>query len=217
MSTSHTLKVTRRDSGRMTIRARITRPSTIAAVSVALWVFIGVATALFTLFMAAYVMRMDGSDWSPIVMPWQCWLSTILLLATSLMLHGANKAGRPLTTRKFLVMGGFFGFAFIGCQFWSWHALQANHITPMGNPAGSFFFLLTAMHGAHVLGGLVGWLRTVRFVRFGPVLDSAMFELRWRARLCTRYWDFLLAVWVVLFAALGWLTPEVVRFICGTR
>ena len=36
-----------------------------------------------------------------------------------------------------------------------------------------------------------------------------------RIALCARYWHFLLVVWALLFAALGWMTPEIVRFICG--
>ena len=186
-------------------------------ISVALWLFIGVATMLFALFLAAYVMRMDGRDWSPIVMPWQLWLSTLLLIAASVMLHLASRTVRLVPARNFLAVGGVFGLLFLGSQLWGWHALQMIHVTPVGNPAGSFFYLLTAMHGMHVLGGLVGWGRTAQSAWFAAKVDADMIEVGWRAALCARYWHFLLAVWVVLFAALGWLTPEVVRFVCGTH
>ena len=63
--------------------------------------------------------------------------------------------------------------------------------------------MLTALHGLHVLGGLIGWVVAVQ--RPEP----------WRIALTARYWHFLLAVWGLLFAALGWLTPDVVAFICG--
>lgn len=188
-----------------------------ATISVALWLFIGVATALFTLFLAAYVMRMDASDWSPIAMPWQLWLSTSLLIAASVMMHLASRAARLVPARNFLAAGGVFGLVFLGAQLWSWQALQMIHVTPVGNPAGSFFYLLTAMHGMHVLGGLVGWGRTARCAWFYAMVDADMVEVSWRSALCARYWHFLLAVWIVLFAALGWLTPEVVRFVCGTH
>ncbi len=84
---------------------------------------------------------------------------------------------------------------------------------PVGNPAGSFFYLLTAMHGLHVMGGLVGWAVTAR----GARQDADPARTALRIALCARYWHFLLAVWLVLFAALGWLTPAVVNFICGTN
>lgn len=227
MSFAYTSKIKKRGAGfhhnsRLSSGAPIKRGgntpvTTITATSVALWIFIGVATALFMLFLAAYVMRMDGSDWSPFVMPWQLWISTTFLVAASLTLHGVGKAARPMAARNLFLIGGLFELFFLGSQLWGWQVLQANHVTAMGNPAGSFFYLLTAMHGLHVMGGLVGWLRTARFAIAGAKSASAMSELKWRVRLCARYWDFLLLVWIVLFAALGWLTPELVRLICGTR
>lgn len=80
-----------------------------------------------------------------------------------------------------------------------------------GNPAASFFYLLTAMHGLHVIGGLVGWWVAARSV--WRQADPA--SVAWRITLCARYWHFLLVVWVVLFAAMALLTPELVRVICG--
>jgi cytochrome c oxidase subunit 3 len=194
-----------------------------AAVGIGLWVFIGVATSLFTLFLWAYVMRMDGADWSPIAMPWQLWLSTALLLAGSVALQAASAAARDQRwkrTRVLLLAGGGLALAFLCVQLWAWQALMASRVMPAGNPAGSFFFVLTAMHGFHVLGGLVGWMVTMRQLRDSGVGSAAQGDSArhvWRIRLCARYWHFLLAVWIVLFAALGWLTPAVVRFICGTN
>ncbi|RJF95934.1 bb3-type cytochrome oxidase subunit III [Noviherbaspirillum saxi] len=183
--------------------------------STALWVFMGVVTALFSLFIAAYVMRMDSSDWNPIAMPPQLWLSTALLIAGSVLLQlaGAN-AGNARFQRAYalFIAGGVCAAAFIGVQLWGWQQLLAERVPMAGNPAASFFYLLTAMHGLHVAGGLIAWMASMRSVRLGaPGLQAA-----WRVRLCARYWHFLLAVWVVLFGALGWLTPETVRLICGT-
>lgn len=186
------------------------------AAGVALWVFMAVASSLFSLFIASYVMRMEGADWSAIAMPWQLWLSTALLIAGSISLHMASAFGhrrRWSGAHLLLLAGGMCAFAFLGVQLWAWQALLANRVAPAGNPAGSFFYLLTAMHGLHVAGGLVGWgLALSGFHR-----QAGSIQLARRMTLCARYWHFLLAVWLVLFAALGWLTPEVVRIICGTR
>lgn len=185
------------------------------AAGIALWAFMGVAGSLFSLFLSAYVMRMDGTDWHPIAMPWQSWLSTALLVAGSIALQQASTAARAARWRQadtLLLAGGGFALAFLAVQLWAWQVLLSSQVTLTGNPAGSFFYLLTAMHGLHVSGGLVGWALTARRAGRG---DRA--RLAWSITLCARYWHFLLALWVVLFAALGWLTPEVVRFICGTR
>ena len=191
-----------------------------AAVGVGLWVFMGVATALFSLFIAAYAMRMDASDWSAITMPWQLWLSTVLLVAGSTALQLANGAASTAVktahwapARALLLAGGACALIFLGVQLWAWQALLAIHVGPAGNPAASFFYLLTALHGLHVAGGLVAWAVTARSLWH----DAGAARNAWRIALCARYWHFLLALWLLLFATLGGLTPEVVRFICGTN
>lgn len=185
------------------------------AASIGLWVFMGVATVLFSLFLTAYAMRMDASDWSAIAMPWQLWLSTALLAAGSAALQQASAAAQGAhwaQARSLLLAGGACALAFLGVQLWAWQVLHALRVVPAGNPAASFFYLLTALHGLHVAGGLAAWVVTAR----GLLRDADADRSAWRMALCARYWHFLLAVWVVLFATLGWLTPEVVRFICGT-
>jgi cytochrome c oxidase subunit 3 len=187
-----------------------------AAVSIGIWVLIGVASSLFFLFLWAYVMRMDGADWSPVAMPPQLWISTALLAAGSATLHfatAAAQAGHWERTRRLLAAGGASALLFLVAQLWAWHALLDARVTLSGNPAGSFFYLLTAMHGLHVAAGLAGWVVALRGMHLHRT-DAAGSALR--IRLCARYWHFLLAVWGVLFLALGWLTPEVVRYICGT-
>lgn len=186
------------------------------AAGVALWVFMAVATSLFSLFIAAYVMRMEGTDWSVIAMPWQLWLSTAMLIAGSVSLQMASAFGRRRRwggAHFLLLAGGICAFAFLGVQLWAWQALLASRVVPAGNPAGSFFYLLTAMHGLHVAGGLAGW--GVALSGFHRQVDAV--RVARRMTLCARYWHFLLAVWLVLFGTLGWLTPEAVRFICGAR
>lgn len=190
----------------------VARQNPAAAVSVGLWVFMGVVTALFSLFIAAYVMRMNASDWSAIAMPWQLWLSTALLGMGSVCLQRACRAA-PAGARALLLAGGACALAFLGVQLWAWQALLAIHVGPAGNPAASFFYVLTALHGLHVAGGLVAWAVTARGAWRGA--DAARSARR--IALCARYWHFLLALWLLLFAALGGLTPEVARFICGTN
>lgn len=176
------------------------------AASIALWFFIGVACALFGLFFAAYVMRLESVEGYPLALPWQFWLSTALLLAGSAALELARRAAAVVVARRWLLAGGLCALAFVGVQLWGWSALLAEKVGPAGNPAASFLYLLTAMHGLHVLGGLGGWWLAWR--------DA---PARWRVSLVARYWHFLLLLWLGLFAMLGLLTPDLVRAICGTR
>ncbi len=180
-----------------------------AAVSVGLWVFIGVASTLFALFLLAYVMRLSGSDGAAIALPWQLWLSTALLAAGSVLLQRAH--ARRAAARALLLAGGACVIAFLAAQGWAWHALQAADVRLASHPAASFFYLLTALHGLHVAGGLAAWEVTLQAVsrQAGPGPTD------WRVALCARYWHFLFVVWVVLFAAFSWITPELARVICG--
>lgn len=184
-----------------------------SAAGIGLWVFMGVVTALFSLFIVAYLMRMSGDDAITLALPWQLWLSSALLVAGSVALQwagGASRSADPVRARRLLLVGGFCALGFLGVQLWAWQALLGAQVMPAGNPAGSFFYLLTAMHGLHLAGGLVGWAWTARAAWPDPARAA------WRIALCARYWHFMLAVWLVLFATLGWVTPEVARFICGT-
>ncbi|HKX39551.1 MAG TPA: bb3-type cytochrome oxidase subunit III [Burkholderiaceae bacterium] len=172
------------------------------ALSIGLWAFILVATTLFGLFLIAYVMRLAGGDSVAIALPPQLWLSTALLVLASVLMQRAVTAP---PARALLAQGGLCALAFLAAQCWAWLALQAAHVGVSGNPAASFFYLLTALHGLHVAGGLLAWGAVVRS-------DDPP---RWRIALCARYWHLLLAVWLALYAAFNWITPDIARVICG--
>jgi len=185
------------------------------AAETGVWLFMGVVGVLFALFLTAYAMRMDAGDWSPIAMPPQLWLSSAVLLAAGLLLQRAATAARTLhhaRARRLLLAAGLATMAFLGSQLWAWQSLLDARVVWAGNPAASFFYLLTALHGLHVIGGLVAWGATAQAAA-SPQSEPRRLALR--ITLCARYWHLLFAVWVVLFAALGWLTPEMVRYICG--
>ena len=78
---------------------------------------------------------------------------------------------------------------FLGGQLVAWRELAASGYLVAGNPADSFFYLLTGLHGLHVLGGLVALARTASR-RLG--LRRGRSSLRLRVELCTIYWHFLL-------------------------
>ena len=193
------------------------RPNPADVISTALWAFIGVATSLFFLFIASYLMRMQSADWHAIAMPWQLWLSTGLLVSVSTAIHLASKEerhGKASTVRSLLLASGLCMLAFLFVQSWAWQVLIAGRITAVGNPAASYFYLLTAVHALHVAGGIAAWLVVLR-----PFRHVAQGRRPGRAALpvglLERYWHFLLLVWLALFATMAGLTNDVVRFICG--
>jgi cytochrome c oxidase subunit 3 len=170
-------------------------------VQVGLGVFLAVATSLFALLITAYHMRMMEADWTTLELPRVLWANTMVLVFASVAMQWALVAvrqGRMDSVRKGLIAGGVFSFAFLAGQIWAWQQLNATGLFTTANPAYAFFLLLTAMHGIHLVGGLLVWARaTVRATR-----DSEFAKVRLSLELCTVYWHFLLVVWVVLFAVL---------------
>lgn len=172
------------------------------AATTGLGVFIGVASALMALLLSAYSMRMEMADWSPPPQPRLLWVNTAVLVLASLALQRAMRAaqrGDREGARSGLLAGGVAGLAFVAGQLAAWRELAVAGYLPAGNPADAFFYLITAVHGLHLLGGLVALGRTgAKLVRGVP--DE---RLRLSVELCTVYWHFLLLAWIVLFFTLA--------------
>ncbi len=163
--------------------------------------FIAVVTSLFALFLSAYLMRMRLGDWRPVDEPNLLWLNTAVLVLASVafqLTRGAARRGRPLTVKVGLLVGGACTILFLFGQLMAWQQLNANGFFMTGNPANSFFYLLTALHGLHLLGGLWVWGRTTLRILTGADAES----VRLSVELCTVYWHYLLLVWIGLFALL---------------
>ena len=170
-------------------------------VKVGLWVFLAVATSLFALLISAYHMRMMEADWTRLPLPKVLWLNTAVLILSSLAMHwtlAAARRGQIDGVRTGLIAAGIFAFSFLAGQLWAWQQMDASGYFLTANPAYSFFYLLTAVHGLHLLGGLWVWGRTtVKVLRGAEVA-----KVRLSVELCTLYWHYLLLVWLVLFAVL---------------
>jgi cytochrome c oxidase subunit 3 len=170
-------------------------------VKVGLGVFLAVATSLFALLISAYHMRMMGADWTRLPVPRVLWLnSAVLILASIAMLwtRVAARWGQLDRVKNGLIAGGALTFSFLAGQLWAWQQMDAAGYFLTANPAYSFFYLLTALHGLHLLGGLWVWGRTTAKVLRGVEVG----KVRLSVELCTVYWHYLLLVWLVLFAVL---------------
>lgn len=163
--------------------------------------FIAVVTSLFALFLSAYLMRMKLGDWRPLTEPNLLWLNSAILVLASFafqMTRGAATRGQLLTVKVGLVAGGACTTLFLLGQLVAWQQLNASGYFMAGNPANSFFYLLTALHGLHLLGGMWVWGRTTMRLFAGADARS----VRLSVELCAVYWHYLLFVWIGLFALL---------------
>ena len=166
-----------------------------------LYSFIAVITSLFALFTSAYLMRMKLGDWRPLPEPNLLWLNSAVLVLASFAFQLARNAvarGQLLTVKTGLLAGGVFTLLFLAGQLVAWQQLDAGGYFITGNPANAFFYLLTALHGLHLLGGMWVWGRTTMRVLTGADVES----VRLSVELCTVYWHYLLLVWIGLFGLL---------------
>lgn len=171
---------------------------------IGLGVFLAVVGGLFALFGSALVMRMEALDWYQLQLPSILWLNTAVLVVSSAFLHAAVHAARRGDAGRVegcVVAAGITTLAFLGGQLLAWRMLMSDGQGLSGSPGASFFYLITAMHGLHIVGGLVGLARVAW--RLDGRGDAA--GARLGVELCATYWHFLLAVWVGIFALLlGW-------------
>jgi cytochrome c oxidase subunit 3 len=172
-----------------------------------LWIFLAVVTSLFGLFLSAFMMRMQLPDCRPLDLPLIVWINTlVLLMASAGMQYARNAArdGRLDATRIGFAIGGALAIVFLVGQLLAWHQLRPGDSFTATNPALAFFYLLTAVHGLHLAGGLYVWAATSAKVGAGlksrDLRDIA--ALRLSIELCSTYWHFLLVVWLVIFAFL---------------
>lgn len=185
---------------------------TSSAPKVGLWAFLGMVTSLFLIFTGAYVMRMDHGhsplqEWQPVSEPSVLWLNTVALVVASILLQTAHsRASRNdlAGTKVYFTAGGILTIAFLLGQAFAWRQLAALGTYDHTNPAYSFFVLLTAVHGLHLIGGL--WVLGRTAARLWRGLSKAtvvqVAAVRQSIALCTIYWHFLLLVWLGLFVLL---------------
>ena len=195
-------------------------PSVRPTAMIGLGAFLVVAGSLFSLLVSAYSMRRGMVDWTTLPMPTVLWFSTGLLILSSVSLQTAVLAARRGERdgiRSSLLTAGVSSLAFLGGQFLAWRELAAPGHFTTADPATAFFYLLTALHGLHVLGGLVALCRTTikAFVLSKACTPQALGELTLSVKLCAIYWHFLLLVWLVLFSLLMRWTDDLVEICRG--
>ena len=159
--------------------------------------------------------RWRASPGNPLPTP-RLWINTgFLALASLAMQFGLRGARRGKLNHAVIGISAAVFFSCCSCvaQLDLWQHLQAMGFYVNSNPANSYFYVLTALHGLHLMGGLI----VLSNVVFRVWYDEAPEALAAPLQLCTTYWHFLLGVWLVLFALLT-SRPETINALaamCG--
>lgn len=163
-----------------------------------LMVLLAATTMAFAAFTSAFVVRRGMSnDWVATPLPRIVWLNTAVLLASSVLLEVARRmlrSGRRTAFNGYWTAGTVLGALFLLGQAFAWRELNAAGIFVASNPSSSFFYLLTAAHGLHILGGLSALVYVdVQAVslRLGPSKRTAV-------DVSTVFWHFVDGLWLYL-------------------
>lgn len=155
-----------------------------------------IASFFLALVVAYYWRRMTPGFWQPVPLPGALWLSTGIILISSVVFEFARKVykdGNRAVAARLLSVTGILGVAFLASQTSAWRMLVERGVYLAANPYSSFFYIFTGLHAAHLVGGLVG-LGVVVFGRKTrrEVIDAAAY-----------YWHFLGVLWLILFGVLA--------------
>jgi cytochrome c oxidase subunit 3 len=170
------------------------------------WVAIASIVMLFTALASAYIVRSATSnDWTPISMPKVLWLSTAAIVFSSVTIELSRRSLKQKHDAKYgwwLVVTTALGLIFVGSQLFAWRQLAWQGVYVATHPHSSFFYLFTAAHGLHVLGGITALAYLL--LRTRKKRDTADGELQrvGVADAATVYWHFMDGLWICLFLLL---------------
>src|SRR3989449_5796211 len=168
---------------------------------IGVWILLTAVIMLFAGLSSAYIVLRGVPSWQNIELPSLLWPNTTVLLLSSLAVELSRRAIRRNdieSMKRWLVVGGALGLTFLIGQVAAWRQLVNAGVYLPSTLQSSFFYILTGLHGLHLLGGIVA---------FGIVLAMAL-RNRLNAfhyeplKLCATYWHVLDALWVYLFLLL---------------
>jgi len=177
------------------------RPTVREPYAIGLVAIVTTVVMLFTAFTAALLIRRSGDDWFHVSLPGIVWVNTLVLLASSGAVERARAAvriGAAERTARWLSAGLALGLLFLAGQIVAWRSLGARGVLPGSNPYAAFFYMLSAVHGAHVLGGVGALTWTLARARAGMYRATRHAGLTHAAI----YWHVVGGVWLWLLAIL---------------
>jgi cytochrome c oxidase subunit 3 len=173
--------------------------------STGIWVVLFAITMMFAAFTSALIVRKGSSlDWRTFSLPSILYFNTLLLLASSVTLEvsrrrvaafmGGSKS-HPESPARWLYITLFLGLLFVAGQYVAWSQLSAQGLYLATNPSSSFFYVLTATHALHVLGGLGGLIYVIRKLSKSALRRNTLVAT-------ARYWHFMDVLWLYLILLL---------------
>jgi cytochrome c oxidase subunit 3 len=163
-----------------------------------LWVAMGSITMMFAGFTSAYIVKSNMAGWEPVRMPNIFYLSTFLILLSSGTIYLAKRKFQERAMSQYRVLvtvTAALGLLFMLTQYLGFSELWMQKITFSESVAGSFFYVISGVHGLHVLGGVIALM--VIFAR--AFSSSTRYYSANPIEVVSIYWHFVDVLWLYLF------------------
>lgn len=164
----------------------------------ALWLFIVTVVMIFAALTSAYIVRQAEGDWFEFTLPAIFWISSGIILLSSFTMHWAYLSAKKdnlETVKLAMAITVTLGLAFLVAQFFAWGELVKIDVFFVGNPSGSFVYVLTGLHAVHLLSAII-FLVVVLVATYNYKVHSKNMS---RMEMCTTYWHFFDGLWLYLF------------------
>jgi cytochrome c oxidase subunit 3 len=162
------------------------------------WLFIATIVMLFAALTSAYLVKQGEGNWLRFSMPEMFWVTSVIIVLSSISLHLAYLSAKKnyiTRIRIFLSITMLLGFTFLAGQYLSWGELIRQDVFFVGNPAGSFIYVLTGLHALHIISGII-FLSLVFYSALKFRIHSRNLNAM---EMLVTYWHFLGGLWLYLF------------------
>jgi cytochrome c oxidase subunit 3 len=164
----------------------------------ALWLFMVSVVMVFAGLTSAYIVRQAEGNWLEYDLPNIFYYTSGIALLSSITLHWAYFSAKKdnfLNLRIGMILTVILGISFLIGQWYSWVAMVDREVFFVGNPAGSFLYVFTGLHAAHLISGviflIIVLISTLRLKVHSKAMDTM--------EMATTYWHFLGGLWLYLF------------------
>jgi cytochrome c oxidase subunit III len=164
----------------------------------AMWLFMVSVVMLFAAFTSAYVVKQSDGIWLDFELPNMFDYTTAVIILSSVSMHWALRAARKNLIKMIRLALGvtfFLGSLFLVGQLMAWGELVEADVFFVGNPAGSFLYVLTGVHGLHLVSAVI-FLIVVLISAFQYKIHSKSLV---QLEICATYWHFLGGLWLYLY------------------
>lgn len=165
----------------------------------ALWAGCASIVMLFAALTSAYIVRKAAGNWLEFKLPVQFFYNTLVIIISSITLQASYyffKKGNAQMYRGLLVVSFLLGLLFLGMQYSGWLSMESIGVELAGNPSGSFVYVISGLHAAHLLGGIAAMI--VALVHAFVLKYKVTNQRKLRFELTLTYWHFMGILWIYL-------------------